>query len=273
MHRNYNRNFLFYSVHFLSLAEATYAIYSVALENDDEMNQTIIDADSVPILVKLLSMDNDEVISSSLGCLRAIAECTVSATDTLLECGFLELVPKLLDNSYDRIAQEATRTVSIITDEGPTTIQAVIDAGILESIVRVLENGGKHTKVHAARIIKRIAAKGNTEQMTHLIEKVCVLKPLCSLLDAENEEACLLAVKGFNALLASAKDQEDNGILQARIQAIIECGAIEKLQALQMQKNTRIYQEAYSLLDAYSRDGNLGDAKRKVRKVLLFNRI
>lgn len=272
MHHNYNRNILFYSLHFLSLAEATNSIFRVALENDDEMNQTIIDAGSVPTLVKLLSMDNDEVISSSLECLRAIADCTVSATDTLLECGFLQLLPKLLDNSCDRIAEEATHAVSIITGEGPTTIQAVIDAGILESIVRVLENGGKHTKVHAARIIKRIAAKGNTEQVTHLIEKVGVLKPLCSLLDAENEGACLLAA-GFNALLALAKDQEDNGILQARIQAIIECGAIEKLQDLQMQKNTRIYQEAYSLLDAYSRDGNMGDAKRKVRKVLLFNRI
>lgn len=232
------------------LADASWAI-SYVTDDDNEKIQAVIDAGCVPQLVKLLAVEENLVIVPALRSVGNIVTGTDSQTDVVLKCGVLDYMKKLLTNVRSSIVKEAAWTISNITAGSPHQIQAVIDAGIFEVVVKVLETGDFRSQKEAAWVITNATSSGTSEQIIYLLEHVGILPSFCNLLDAKDARTVIVVLTGLKNLFQLA--EKLNGT-ENLARAIEECGALDKLEALQSHENDEVYKQAYELIDQYFQD-------------------
>lgn len=243
--------FFCYYLPFDLSADASWAI-SYVTDDENEKIQAVIDAGCVPHLVKLLEMEENLIIVPALRSVGNIVTGSDSQTDAVLQCGLLKHMKKLLTNQRNSIVKEAAWTISNITAGSPAQIQAVIDAGIFEAIVKVLENGDFRSQKEAAWVITNTTSSGGPEQIVYLLERVGVLTPFCNLLDSKDARTVVVVLNGLRNLFQLA---EKLGGIESLAHAIEECGALNKLEALQAHENDEVYKHAYQLIDSYFQDG------------------
>lgn len=193
-------------------------------------------------------MDENSIIVPALRSVGNIVTGTDSQTDTVLKCGVLDHMNKLLSNPRNSIVKEAAWTISNITAGSPAQIQAVIEAGIFESVAKVLEMGDFRSQKEAAWVITNTTSSGTPEQIVYLLERVGVLPPFCNLLDSKDARTVIVVLTGLKNLFQLA---EKLGGTDSLARAIEECGALDKLEALQSHENDEVYKQAYQLIDAY----------------------
>lgn len=191
------------------------------------------------------------IITPALRSVGNIVTGTDTQTDAVLQTGALSHMPKLLRNSRNSIVKEAAWTISNITAGNPPQIQTVINANIFEEIAKVLQTGDFRSQKEAAWVITNTTTSGTTEQIVYLLETVRILPPFCNLLESKDARTVLVVLTGIKNLFQLAEKLGDTANLATVIE---ECGALDKMEALQEHENEEVYKQAYALIDSYFQD-------------------
>ena len=78
------------------------------------------------------------------------------------------------------------------------------------------------------------------------------LKPMCDLLDANDERTVCVILDGIMNILSAAQKQ---GEVEKVAAVIEECEGLDKIENLQTHENEEVYQKALEIIDTFFTDG------------------
>lgn len=227
------------------------------ISDDDEINiQSIIDVGALPQLIRILDIDNPNVITPALRTIGNIVTGNDKQTDAVINNGGLPYLAKLLRNKKTNIVKEAAWTVSNIAAGNRKQIQSLIDANIYENIIEVLRNGDIRAQKEAAWAVTNATTGGTQQQMIHLI-KIQLMKPYCDLLSARDGRIIKIVLSGIENMF-KLLDNGNSGIENLCL-LIEEVGGLDRLESLQNHEIEDIYKKAFSLIDTYFSSDLEGD--------------
>ncbi|KAF4025114.1 hypothetical protein G4228_017143 [Cervus hanglu yarkandensis] len=204
------------------------------------------------ILPPLLEHNDYKVVSPALRAVGNIVTGDDIQTQVILNCSALPCLLHLLSSSKESIRKEACWTVSNITAGNRAQIQAVIDANIFPVLIEILQKAEFRTRKEAAWAITNATSGGTPEQIRYLVALGCI-KPLCDLLTVMDSKIVQVALNGLeNILRLGEQESKQNGIgINPYCALIEEAYGLDKIEFLQSHENQEIYQKAFDLIEHY----------------------
>ncbi|KAH0622251.1 hypothetical protein JD844_024390 [Phrynosoma platyrhinos] len=194
---------------------------------------------SCGILPPLLQHNDYKVVSPALRAVGNIVTGDDIQTQVILNCSALPCLLHLLSSPKESVRKEACWTVSNITAGNRAQIQAVIDANIFPVLIEILQKAEFRTIKEAAWAITNATSGGTPEQISYLVALGCT-KPLCDLLTVMDSKIVQVALNGLeNILRHGEQESKQNGI------------GLDKIEILQSHENQEIYQKAFDLIEHY----------------------
>jgi len=233
------------------LADTCWALSYLTNGTDDKI-QEVVNSGVVPSLVRLLRSDNLQMVIPSLRALGNIVSGSDTQTDCVLNAGVLPIVREMLRHPKIKIVMEAAWMISNITAGNKKQIQKVIDAEIVLPLVNVLRSGGFRAQKEAAWAVTNLTSGGTIQQIVSLCASG-VLRPMCDLLDANDERTVCVILDGIINILSAAQKQ---GEVEKVAAVIEECEGLNKIENLQTHENEDVYQKALKIIDTYFTDGD-----------------
>ncbi|XP_032263895.1 importin subunit alpha-6 isoform X2 [Halichoerus grypus] len=204
------------------------------------------------ILPPLLEHNDYKVVSPALRAVGNIVTGDDIQTQVILNCSALPCLLHLLSSPKESIRKEACWTVSNITAGNRAQIQAVIDANIFPVLIEILQKAEFRTRKEAAWAITNATSGGTPEQIRYLVALGCI-KPLCDLLTVMDSKIVQVALNGLeNILRLGEQESKQNGIgINPYCALIEEAYGLDKIEFLQSHENQEIYQKAFDLIEHY----------------------
>merc|ERR1719471_606363 len=159
----------------------------------------------------------------------------------------------LLTNEKKAIRKEACWTISNITAGNVEQIEAVIGNSVIQPLVTLLRTGEFDVKKEAAWAISNLTSGGSDSQIKYLVHQGAI-PPLCALFGSTNNRIVLVALEGIeNILRVGQNEANKTGSRNRHADLVEECGAVDKLEALQQMENVEveIYEKAALLVKKY----------------------
>lgn len=241
-------------------ADACWAI-SYVTDDDNVKIQEVIDAGCVPHLVNLLALTEPAVIVPALRSVGNLVTGNDLQTDAVIAVGGLQRMAALLQHPKASIVKEAAWTVSNITAGNTQQVQAVLDTDIFHLIAHILDKGDFKSQKEAAWVVTNATTSGTPQQVVCMMDRFCILRPYCDLLEAKDARTVKVVLTGLVNLFALA---DKIGGTEGLCTAIEEMGALDKLEALQNHENNDVYKLSYQLIDTYFLDADAESAKEKL---------
>lgn len=242
------------------LTDACWAL-SYLSDGPNDRIQKVINSGVTRRLIELLNHPSHSVVTPALRTVGNIVTGDDQQTQTVLSNGVLANLLILLSHKKESIRKEACWTISNITAGTKEQIQAVLDANIIPPLLRILSDGEFKTRKEAAWAISNATSGGTDQQIRYLVSQGCI-KPLCDLLtmmDVKAAEVALDALENILRVGQAERDEKGGGENECAVY-IEQCGGLDKIEFLQSHQNQKIYHKAYSIIDAYFRDDDEGDA-------------
>ncbi|XP_063091096.1 importin subunit alpha-6 isoform X2 [Cavia porcellus] len=204
------------------------------------------------ILSPLLEYNDDKVVSPALRAVGNIVTGDDIQTQVILNCSALPCLLRLLSNPKESIRKEACWTISNITAGNRAQIQAIIDASIFPVLIEILQKAEFRTRKEAAWAITNATSGGTPDQIRYLVALGCI-KPLCDLLTVMDSKIVQVALNGLeNILRLGEQESKQNGVSINPYCALIEeAYGLDKIEFLQSHENQEIYQKAFDLIEHY----------------------
>merc|ERR1739844_606636 len=187
------------------LADACWAL-SYLTDGTNERIQVVVDAGTVPHLVKMLASSEISIVTPALRALGNVVTGSDNQTNSVIQHGGLPVICSLLSHSKTNVVKEAAWTISNITAGPQEQIQAVIENNCLPPLIEVLTHGDFKSKKESAWAITNLTSGGSLEQIVYLCG-TGVLKPFCDLLDLNDEKAVCVVMDGLMNILSTATQQ------------------------------------------------------------------
>uniref|UniRef100_A0A1A9WCB0 Importin subunit alpha n=1 Tax=Glossina brevipalpis TaxID=37001 RepID=A0A1A9WCB0_9MUSC len=221
---------------------------SYVTDDNDMKTQAVIDTGALPRLVSLLDANHPGILVPALRTVGNIVTGTDQQTDAVIAAGALLKLKKLLKYQKPNIVKETSWTLSNITAGNRDQIQAVIDSGIFEEIRNILKHGDFKSQKEAAYVVTNTSTGGTPQQVMALIEKYQILKPLCDLLEANDQHTIIVVLSGLMQIFGLINRM---GGIENFCVVFEEIGALDKLEKLQQHENEDIYKKAFIIIDTY----------------------
>jgi importin subunit alpha-2 len=228
------------------LADACWAL-SYLTDGTNERIQVVVDAGTVPNLVKMLASSEISIVTPALRALGNVVTGSDNQTNSVIQHGGLPVICSLLSHSKTNVVKEAAWTISNITAGPQEQIQAVIENNCLPPLIEVLTHGDFKSKKESAWAITNLTSGGSLEQIVYLCS-TGVLKPFCDLLDLNDEKAVCVVMDGLMNILSTATQQGEGDKV---CELIEECGGLDKIEDLQSHENESVYKKALSIITTF----------------------
>lgn len=245
-------------------------------------------APAIPLLAKILEMDNKEALVDACWALSYLSDGDDSRIEAVISHGVVPNVVALLTNESSSILTPAVRILGNFVSGNDSHTQAVIDAGVLQHIGQLLISPKRAIRKETCWLLSNIAA-GNTAQITHLMRSQTNLQliveavrgsewevrkeatwVLSNIATGGNEHHVhqLVQIGAIDAL-CSVLDVADARITMVVLDAIEkilkvgstcgrdyvgfvdECDGLDKIEGLQEHQNTEIYEKVVSIIESY----------------------
>merc|ERR1712173_3527 len=119
-------------------------------------------------------------------------------------------------------------------------IEAVIENNLITPLVTLLRTGEFDVKKEAALAVSNLSSGGNDNQVKFLVHQQAI-PPLCALFTSTNSRIVLVALEGIeNILRVGANEAGKTGGRNRHADLVEECGAVDKLEALQQMENVEV---------------------------------
>merc|ERR1712173_1795 len=132
-------------------------------------------------------------------------------------------------------------------------IEAVIENNLITPLITLLRTGEFDVKKEAAWAISNLTSGGNDNQINYLVHQGAI-PPLCALFTWANSRIVTVALEGIESILrVGANEAAKTGGRNHHADFVEECGAVDKLEALQQMENVEveIYEKAAFLVKKY----------------------
>ena len=218
---------------------------SVAIIKADAIEHAtlICDFGIVPHLVRLIDLENIDIVASSLAALTTIA-CTDDHTDAFLEAGALPVIAGLLKHETSEVVFRATQFISNVFAGRADQIQKVIDAQILQPLIEVLSTGDFESRKTSVGAVTNLSFRGTPAQIITLGQHG-VLKPMCDLLASNDDELVDSLLKGIENILAAVKRQGEAETVAGSVKDCLSVGN------LLTHENEEVKKKALKIIKTY----------------------
>lgn len=219
----------------------------------NEKISEVIKCGAIPRLTHLLSHQNNNVKHPALRTIGNIVTGDDLQTQVVINNAALPRLLVLLTNDKKAIRKEACWTISNITAGNVEQIEAVIENSMIQPLVTLLRTGEFDVKKEAAWAISNLTSGGNDNQIKYLVHQGAI-PPLCALFTSSNSRIVMVALEGIeNILRVGSNEAAKTGARNRHADLVEECGAVDKLEALQQMENVEveIYEKAAFLVKKY----------------------
>lgn len=232
------------------LTDACWAI-SYLSDGPNDRIEAVVQSGIVRRLAELLMHHQSTVQTPALRTIGNIVTGNDSQTQAVIASGALASLRTLLSHQKKGIRKEACWTISNITAGSKDQIKAVIEHNLIPPLINILQTSEFDVKKEAAWAISNATSGGTDDQIRHLVSKGCI-KPLCDLLLCKDTKIIKVALEGLQNILESGSKaglDEDN--VNKYAEYIEAADGVSKIEQLQYNKNTEIYELARDILDEY----------------------
>lgn len=218
------------------------------MENDPLYIENIVDNVNMKRVIELLEFGNPK---QKVACLRIIGTATCHsdvATEDLVALDCLKPLKKILlnnDGSSNPLIKEACWVISNIAVENIRAIQVLISLDIIKLLCNlVIGFSAFSVKQEAVWAISNACTSANDIQIWQMVNDG-ILSAFLVMLDEKEANCTITVLEAIKRVLEVGQQTEDNKI--AEEWKLL--GGLEKLEELQLCKNTRIYELVIKILE------------------------
>ncbi|KYM94635.1 Importin subunit alpha-2 [Cyphomyrmex costatus] len=223
----------------------TCRILSYLTDGSKSNVQVIMGTGILPKLLKCLASCKKSIFIPALLTVRNIVEFGNDAhKDAIINAGGLSVLRIVLSNCFvneEDIEREAFWIIGKVagnTDQ----IQSIIDAGLVKTLISRIAVGNVQTM--AAWVVTSMITSGTAQQFIRFVNSN-VLLAYCALLHTNDYYNILCALTGLTKVLLAAENVEQREIF---VIILKEARAFDKIEALQYDKDERLYKQSVSIV-------------------------
>lgn len=247
------------------LVDITWAI-SYITEGGGIHIQLIIEAELHKELTKLLNHKEVRIRVAAIRALGSIATGDAQETQSVIDAGALAQLKLVLHEGNPKCIKDTLWFISNIAAGLTSQVQAIIDNQLLDYIVHYLDKGDFSQQKEAAWTIFNFCLSGNATQILELC-KIDIIPPLCNLLDFKDSSVVRNTLETLSILL----DCSDYNIRERICDEIETCGGLDKIEQLQTNQNTEIYQFASKIIEKHFNGESEPEDEGQVNGVSTYN--
>lgn len=224
---------------------------SYVCDGGDDKIDAFLATGALPNVVAHLGHHDWKVVQPALRAVGNVAAGQDRHTSAVLECGVLAQLGQLLERPKPSIRKEAVWLLSNVTAGTRDQVQAVLDHKLFPAVVAKAKEDCTDVRKEALWALSNAALGGSGAQLEALAELGAV-EALVEALGARTDAAALGAVlDGLRGFLQHGRKLEESGRANPFTRLIEEHDGLGKLEALQEDANTGVYEKAVELLTTY----------------------
>jgi len=235
------------------LADTLWALSYLSDDHDGNKKiSAVVKSGCLPRVVQLLMHKSVPVKIPALRVAGNVVSGDDSQTQAVLDCALLPALVNLLSHPKKSLRKEAAWTISNITAGTGEQIEAVLKTGLVRELVNMLRTAEFEIQREAAWAISNATSGGKEAHIVYLVEQG-VLPPLCELFIVQDVKIVLVALEAVENILKVGKAYASRhwGGQNKFVEALEECGGLDKLEEIQNHENDDVYQKALKMLQNY----------------------
>eukprot|EP01059_Diplonema_ambulator_P007171 TRINITY_DN1667_c0_g1_i1.p1 TRINITY_DN1667_c0_g1~~TRINITY_DN1667_c0_g1_i1.p1 ORF type:complete len:510 (+),score=168.02 TRINITY_DN1667_c0_g1_i1:593-2122(+) len=232
------------------LIDSCWALSYISNGPDDRVD-AVLASNVVPRLIQLLTQAIPTIQVPALRAVGNLVTGNDDQTQAVINCGVLPPLHFLLQSPKPTVRKETCWAISNITAGTTHQIQAVFTAGLIGPVIQRLQSAELQVKKEAAWVINNAASGGTPEQVNFLVQEGCI-PALCELLTYADTKVLTVALEALdNILKVGQAAKEHTGNDNPFVQPIVQCGGMDRIEALQNHADDSIYTLVVSMLEKY----------------------
>ena len=175
------------------------------LSNIDKIKSAMVEADAIPHMVKLLSLNRDRI--QSCACI-VLSDLGLSADNqvSIAKAGAIPHLVKLLDSDSDDVQMYACACIGILSYDNPDNQSAVLESSGLPTLVCLLNSPLLCIKGCAASSLEKVLDRNRSNQLASLAANI--IPSLVVLLRSKKESVQKSAAGAIEALADNCEESQ-----------------------------------------------------------------
>ena len=225
-------------------------VLSSITENSEEACNIVINVKVLEKIINFVNHKDYEIKLPSILIVGHIAAGNDNQTTVVISLGGLTALTPLIDSPKKDIRKESLWALSNFSAGNENHIACMINEGVFPRIIRILYRDDAEVTVEALWALANAAGKGTKEQVLHLI-KSGVIPALIHCLSVKEPNFLKVVLLGIKKILESGAVFSTESGVNPYVVIFEECGGVGRLEKLQQHRNSKVFQEAYRILETY----------------------
>ena len=224
-------------------------IFSYMTEHYKDTINDLLDIEIIPQIIKLLDVDSQYIVISSLRVVGNIASGNANQTQQLLDWGILDCLKKTIFNEKKAIRKETAWIISNIAAGTQKQIESLISENFLPILDKEIQNDDLEIKKEAIWAVCNLSSVNNDKYMEQILNQG-ILRIICECLKMDDAKFLAVCLEAFGNLLAYGKKKNPSGP-NFIVSEVEKMGMLDLLEKLQYHPVEIVYDKTLKILETY----------------------